>query len=334
MTTERAASAAGVAAAARRLRLAACAALLCASSAIAQPYPSKPIRFLVPYAPGGVGDITARLVAQKMSENMGQQLIVENRPSAGLVVATELAAKAEPDGYTIALVGNGTAISASLFRSLPFDLVDGFTHISTIGFFDLAVLATAESRFKSLSDVLAYARTNPGRLNIGTINIGSTQHLAAELFKSMAGIDAQTVPFKATSSVVTALRSGDVDIAFEILAPVMSQIRSNSLNVLAIASDKRFAGLPQAPTVAESGLPGYLASSWNGISVTVKAPKAIVERLNREVAAAVNAPDLRRKMQELGIEGRASTPEEMRALVVADMAKWKAVIERARIPIQ
>jgi tripartite-type tricarboxylate transporter receptor subunit TctC len=308
--------------------------VFCASNAAAQSYPAKPIRFLVPYAPGGVGDITARLVAQKMSENMGQQVIVENRPSAGLVVATEMAAKADPDGYTIALIGNGATISASLFKSLPFDLVSSFTHISTIGFFDVALLAAAESRFKTVADVLAYARANPGKLNIGTINIGSTQHLAAELFKSMAGLDAQTVPFRATSAVVTALRSNDVDVAFEILAPVLSQIRSNSLRVLAIGSDRRFPGLPDVPTIIESGLAGYRASSWNGISITARAPKAIIERLNREIAAAVNAPDMQRKLQELGIQGRPSTSEEMRALVVADTAKWKAVIERAGIPPQ
>ena len=301
---------------------------------LAQAYPAKPIRFLVPYAPGGVGDITARLVAQRMSENIGQQVVIENRPSAGLIVATEAAARAEPDGYTIVLTGNGTALSVSLFKSLPYDVVNDFVHVSTIGFFDLALLAAADSKFNSVADVLAFAKSNPGKLNIGTINIGSTQHLAAELFKSMAGIDVQTVPFKATSAVVTALRGNDVQLAFEILAPVMSQIKGNAVKALAVTSNRRFAGLPGTPTLAESGVPGYQASSWNGISITAKAPRAIVERLNKEIAAAVTSPDVRQKMQDLGVDARSSTPEQMRELMIADVGKWKTVIERAKIERQ
>ena len=305
-----------------------------ASAASAQAYPAKPIRFLVPYAPGGVGDITARIVAQKMSDNMGQQVVIENRPSAGLIVATEAAAKAEPDGYTIVLTGNGSALSVSLFKALPYDLVNDFVHVSTIGFFDLALLVGAESKFNSVADVLAYAKDNPGTLNIGTISVGSTQHLAAELFKSMTGIDAQTVPFKATAAVVTALRSNDVHVAFEILAPVMAQIKANTVRALAVTSDRRFAGLPNTPTLAESGVPGYQASSWNGISMTAKTPRAIVDRLNKEIVAALASPDVRQRMLDLGVEARSSTPERMRALVISDIGKWKGVIERSKIERQ
>lgn len=299
-----------------------------------QSYPSKPLRVLVPYGPGGVGDLTTRIVAQKMSESLGQPIVVENRPGAGLIPATEAALKADPDGYTFVLTGNGNALTVSLFNSVPYDVVNDLAHISTIGFFDLALLARADSKLKSVADVLAYARSSPGKMNIGTINPGSTQHLAAELFKSAADLRAETVPFKNSGAVVTALRAGDVDVAFEILAPVMAQLKSNTLVALAVTSDRRFAGLPNTPTLAESGVPGYQASSWNGFSISAKVPRAIVERLNKEVVAAVAAPDVRQKLLDLGVDARSSTPEQMRALMASDIAKWKTVIERAKIEKQ
>lgn len=305
-----------------------------ATGAAAQAYPAKPIRFFVPYAPGGVGDITARIVAQKMSESIKQPVVIENRPGAGLIAASDAALKAEPDGYTVVLMGNGNALSASLFKSLSYNVATDFTHLSTIGFFDIAMIANADSPFSSARDVIEYAKRNPGKLSIGTINIGSTQNLAAELFRSMAGVEALIVPFKASAAVVTAVRSNDVQIGFEILAPVMSQFRSNALKALAIGSSKRFSGLPSTPTLQESGVAGYQASSWNGISASAKVPRPIVDRLNREIVAAVGAADVRQRMLDLGVEARPSTPEEMRDLMVADIAKWKAVIESAKIERQ
>lgn len=305
-----------------------------AAGAAAQAYPAKPIRFFVPYAPGGVGDITARIVAQKVSESIKQPFVVENRPGAGLIAASDAALKAEPDGYTVVLMGNGNALSASLFKSLPYNVAIDFTHLSTIGYFDIAMIANADSPFSSARDVIEYAKRNPGKLSIGTINIGSTQNLAAELFKSMAGVEALIVPFKASAAVVTAVRSKDVQIGFEILAPVMSQFRSNTLRALAIGSSKRFSGLPSTPTLQESGVAGYQASSWNGISASAKVPRPIVERLNREIVAAVGAADVRQRMLDLGVEAHPSTPEEMRDLMVADIAKWKTVIETAKIERQ
>lgn len=308
--------------------------VLAGPTASAQAFPVKPIRFFVPYAPGGVGDLTARMVAQKMSESLGQQVLIENRPSAGLVLATEAAAKADPDGYTITLTGNGSALSVSMFAKLPYDVLNDFVHVSTIGFFDIGLVVDAASPLRTVAEVLAAAKASPGKLNIGTISIGSTQHLAAELFKSVAGVNAVTVPFKSSGAVITALRGKEIDLAFEILAPVMPQLRANALRVVAIGSDKRFAALPDVPTIAESGVAGYQASSWNGISVTAKTPAPIVERLNRAIVAAVNQPDVRSRFQELGVEARAGTPAEMRALMAADIAKWKAVIERANIARQ
>ena len=302
--------------------------------ASAQGYPLRPVKVVVPFAAGGVADITARVLAQKMSETIGQQVLVENRPSAGGIVASDAVAKAEADGYTLLLISNGNAVSATLFKSLPYDTVKDFAPVSTAGFFDIVLLANADSKIKSVSDLLAYAKANPNKLNIGTINIGSTQHLSAELFRSMAGVDAQTVPFKGTPAVITALRSDDVQVAFEILAPVLSQIKAGAVRPLAIASTRRFPGLPNVPTVAESGVAGYQASSWNGIAAPAKTPKPVIDRLNREVNAAVASPDVHKRLEDLGVVARASTPEALRDLLVAEIAKWRAVIERAKIEKQ
>ena len=304
------------------------------TAVIAQGYPTRPIRLLVPFAPGGVADITARVVSQQMTAAMGQQVLVENRPSAGGIVASEAVAKAEPDGYTLLFLTNGNAVSVSLFKSLPYDTLADFAPVSTVGFFDLVLVVDSASKIGSVRELVAYSKANPNKLNIGTINPGSTQNLAAELFKSMSGIDAQVVPFKATPAVITALKGGDVQAAFEILAPVMAQIRGGALKALAVTSDKRFSGLPNVPTVAESGVPGYQASSWNAVAAPAKTPKPVLERLNREVNAAVAAPEVRKRLGELGVDARARTPEALRALLVSEIAKWKVVIERAKIEKQ
>jgi len=312
------------------------AALLAATATAvgAQSYPARPVRLLVPFAAGGVADITARVVSQQMSTAMGQQVLVENRPSAGGIVASEAVAKAEPDGYTLLFLTNGNAVSVSLFKSLPYDTVGDFAPVSTVGFFDLVLVVDSASKIGSVRELLAYSKANPNKVNLGTINPGSTQNLAAELFKSMSGIDAQVVPFKATPAVITALKSNDVHAAFEILAPVMAQIKGGALKALAVTSDKRFAGLPDVPTVAESGVPGYQASSWNAVAAPAKTPKPVIERLNREVNAAVVLPEVRKRLGELGVDARGGTPEALHDLLVSEIAKWKAVIERAKIEKQ
>jgi tripartite-type tricarboxylate transporter receptor subunit TctC len=316
----------------RWLLAAALAAGACAASA--QGYPAKPVKIIVPFAAGGVADITARMLAQKMGDALPQPVLVENRPSAGGIVASEAVAKAEPDGYTLLFITNGNAVSASLFKSLPYDTVRDFAPVSTVGFFDLVVVVDAGSKIGSLAELMRLARANPGKLNIGTINVGSTQNLAAELFKSMAGIDVQVVPFKATPAVITALRSNDVQAAFEILAPVLAQIKGGAIRPLAITSNRRFAGLPGVPTAIEAGLPGYQASSWNGVAAPARTPKAVVDRLNREINVAVASADVRQRLENLGVETRAGTPGELRELLVAEIEKWRGVIERAKIEKQ
>ena len=315
-----------------RALVAACAMLL-AAGAWAQ-YPTQPVKIVLGYAAGGVADITARVLGQKLSQQLGQQVIIDNRPSAGQIVASEAVMKSEPDGHTLLWLNSGHAVSVSLFKSLPYDPVKDFAPISTVGAFGMVLAVNPDSPYRTLKDFIAAAKASPGRINVGTTNPGGTQFIAAELFKSMAGIDFQIVPYKATPAIITSLRGKDLQGMVEILAPMLPQIRSGSLRALAVTFDHRFGGLPDVPTIAEAGVTGYEASAWNALAAPAKTPKAIIDRLNRETAVAVAAQDLRQRLQDLGVDTRASTPEELRAHLISEMAKWKVVIERANIEKQ
>ena len=311
-----------------------CTALLVPALALAQDYPRKPIQVVVPFGPGGVADLTARIVAPKMSEDLGQPLVIENKPSAGGVVAGQEVARARPDGYTLLLVSNGTAVSRALFKSLPYDPDRDFAMISTVGYFPLVILTDPKSPLKNLQDLISAAKAKPGKLNVGTIGIGSTQNLAAELFKSTAGVDFQIVPYKATGEVIIGAKNGDANAIFEILAPATSHIKSGNLRALAITSGRRFATLPDVPTVIESGVKGYDVASWNGLAAPAKTPREIVIRLQQAVAKAIAAPDVQKRFSELGVEGRSSTPDELRAFYDSEAKRWSRVVETAKIPKQ
>ena len=321
----------------RALLLRALLGLLVSAAAGAQTppgYPARPIRLIVPFDAGGVADLTARLVAGQMDRLLGQAMIVENRPGAGGVVATETVVRAAPDGYTCLLVSSGTAVSASLFRKLPYDTLADLAEVSTLGYFDIVLLVGANSPFRTLGELLAAARARPGSLNIGSISPGSTQNLSAELFKSMAGIDVQIVPFRSTSAVVSALRANDIQAGFEVLAPIASQVQAKALKALAIASSGRFAGLPDVPTIAEGGVPGYAAASWNGLAVPARTPASVITTLNSAVRAALDTPEVRQRLADLSVQPLGGTPQEARALLERDMAKWRAVIEQAHLEKQ
>jgi tripartite-type tricarboxylate transporter receptor subunit TctC len=307
--------------------------LLCllALPALAQAFPTKPVRIIVPFGPGGVADITARIVAPKMAEGLGQPVVVENKPSAGGILAGQEVARAAPDGHTLLLINNGTAVSKALFKSLPYEPA-GFAMISTIGYFPLVILADPKSPLKGAPDIVAEAKRSPGRMNAGTIGIGSTQNLAAELFKSTSGADFQIVPYKNTGEVVAAAKSGDAHVIFEILAPAMSHIRSGNLRALAITSAARFPGLPEVPTAIEQGIAGYDVASWNGLAAPPGTPGSTISILQREVARALAAPDVQKRFAELGVEGRASTPAELREFFAAETGRWARVVEAAKIP--
>ena len=320
----------------RRLLLATAGALaLTALRAHAQPaFPTKALRIVVPFAAGGVGDLTSRAVATGLAERLGQPVVIDNRPGAGGVVAADAVARAEPDGHTLFLMSNGTAVSASLFRSLPYDTLADFAPVSTLGFFDIAVLVPGDSPHATLPQLLAHARARPGQLNIGSINIGSTQHLAAELFKSSAAIDAQVVPFNGTPALITALRGRQVDVGVEILGPTLPQVRAGALRVLAVTGEQRSAVLPDVPTAVELGVQGFVATSWNALAAPARTPRLVVERLQREVVATVATPAVQQQLRALNVEPRTSTPGQAAALLKTDIERWRAVIERAGIPRQ
>jgi tripartite-type tricarboxylate transporter receptor subunit TctC len=300
----------------------------------AQPLSNRAIKIVVPFGAGGVADLTARTVAQKMSDNMGQPVVVENKPGAGGVVAGDAVAKADPDGHTLLLMSNGTAVSAGLFKSLPFDTIKDFAPISALGFFDIALVVPQNSPHKTMADLLAFARANPGKLNIGSINVGSTQNLSAELFKSAANIQAQIVPFNGTPAVITALRGGQIDAAVEILSPMLPQINANALTALAVFGDKRSVVLKDVPTAAQSGLANFSAASWNALAAPAKTPKDVITRLNREVKAALDAPDVKKRLLDLNIDATYSTPEQLATLLAAEIKRWSEVIVKAKIPTQ
>jgi tripartite-type tricarboxylate transporter receptor subunit TctC len=304
------------------------------AAALAQAFPTKPIRLVVPFGPGGVADITARTVAPEVSKGLGQQLVIENKPSAGGAVAGQDVARAAPDGYTLLLINNGTAVSKALFKSLPYEPERDFEMISTVGFFPLVIVTDPKSPFKSPQDFVNEAKKNPGKLNVGTIAIGSTQHLAAELFKSATGVNFQIIPYKATGEVVTAAKSGDAAVIFEFLAPMTSHIKSGNLRPLAVTVAKRFPTLPDVPTAMEAGIAGYDVASWNGLAAPAKTPRAVIERIHQEVVKAIANPDVQKRLSELGVEGRTSTPEELRKFFAAESQRWSKVVETAKIPKQ
>jgi tripartite-type tricarboxylate transporter receptor subunit TctC len=318
----------------RRDVLAALPALAAAPLARAQAWPAKPITLVVPFGPGGIADLTARAVAQAMAKSLGQAIVIDNKPSAGSIVASQAVAQAAPDGYTVLLMSNANAVSEGLFRKLPFNAVRDFAPVGTLGFFDLAAFVDGGSRFKSLAEVIAFAKANPGKLTLGTISIGSTQHLAAELFKTAAGIDAVIVPYKASGAVLTALRAGEIDLGFEILGPFLSQLAGRTLRALAVTSSRRFPTLPEVPTVQEAGVRGYDVASWNALAVPAKTPAAVVERLNAAANAALQQPEVRQQLQKLGVRAQGGTPQELQALLAAEIKRWAGVIAEAKIERQ
>jgi tripartite-type tricarboxylate transporter receptor subunit TctC len=305
-----------------------------ANAQTAATFPSKPLKIIVPFGAGGIADLTARTVGTKMSELLGQPVVIENKPGAGGIAAGDLVAKSEPDGTTMLLMSNGTAVTASLFKSLPYDTAKDFATVSTLGFFDIALITKADSPYKTMAELLAFAKANPGKLNVGTINIGSTQNLSAELFKSTAGIDMQIVPFNGTPAVITALRGGQIDAAVEILGPVKTQIDAKAINALAVFGLKRSASLPNVPTARESGLPSMNAASWNALAVSAKTPKDIVAKLHDAAEKALASPDVKKRLVDLGVEAGASSPEVLGELLKAEIKRWGDVIARANIPKQ
>jgi tripartite-type tricarboxylate transporter receptor subunit TctC len=311
-----------------------CAAMLAAASAALaeSAYPNRPVTLLVPYGAGGVADVGMRILGDQLSNRLKQQFVIENRPGAAGIVAAQAGAAAAPDGYTLLMTGNNNAIAVALFKSLPYNILTDFASISTAAFFDLLIVTRGGSPLKSLADVIAAAKANPGKLNIGTINPGSTQNLAAELFTSTAGIKAAIVPFRTSPDMAGAVMRGDIDVAFEFYAAISGLLADHKILALASTGLKRTAYLPDVPTVMESGIKDYDVASWNGLSAPAATPKPIIATLNAAMKEVIPGPDVQSKSNQMGMAMRWSTPDDMTARMKADIAKWGAVIEKAGIP--
>jgi tripartite-type tricarboxylate transporter receptor subunit TctC len=292
------------------------------------------VRIFVPYGPGGVGDLTTRLVAERLSIEVGQQFVVENRPGAGGIAAASEVLHAPPDGYTLDLIGNGAAISATLFRKLPYNVLKDFAPISVTGSFEMLLAVPDKSAYKALSQVVDAAKESPGRLNLGAINPGSTQNLSAHLFQQVTGGDYTIVTYRTTPDLVTALLRGDVDLGFDFYAGLGGAVGPGKLRIIATSGENRDPLLKDVPTAKESGFPDYIVTSWNGLAVPVKTPTDIINLLSADVNRALADPDIKVKALRLGIDATGSTPQQMRERMAADIAKWEAVIEKAGIPQQ
>ena len=304
-----------------------------ASAALAEAaYPNRPVTLLVPYGAGGVADVGMRILGDQLSNRLKQQFVIENRPGAAGIVAAQAGAAAAPDGYTLLMTGNNNAIAVALFKSLPYNILTDFASISTAAFFDLLIVTRGGSPLKSLADVIAAAKANPGKLNIGTINPGSTQNLAAELFTSTAGIKAAIVPFRTSPDMAGAVMRGDIDVAFEFYAAISGLLADHKILALASTGLKRTAYLPDVPTVMESGIKDYDVASWNGLSAPAATPKPVIATLNAAMKDVIPGPDVQSKSNQMGMAMRWSTPDDMTARMQADIAKWGAVIEKAGIP--
>lgn len=308
-------------------------ALIAAASAPARAdkYPSKPVRIIVPYGPGGIADVTMRLVAQNLSNRFGQQFFIENRPGAAGVVGMQAAKEAPADGYTMVMEGGGLTIAKALFKRLPYNIETDFTPVSTTASYGLVITAKAGSPHKNIKDVIAAAKAHPGTLNFGTINAGSSQNLSAELFRIMAGIDVTIVPYKTTPELANAVLRGDVDAAFEYYAGFQSPIGSGQMIVLATTGEQRASNLPNVPTVIESGLPGYEVTSWNGLAVRAGTPADIVATLNRAIDEALKSPEVQKFSNGAGMDAHSMSPDDLSKRIRSDVAKWAQVIEKVGI---
>jgi tripartite-type tricarboxylate transporter receptor subunit TctC len=302
--------------------------------ASAQKYPDHPVRLIVPFGPGGVADVTARIVGEKLGEKLGQRFVIENMPGAGGINAARAVLSAPADGYTLALFSNGTAISVSLFKNLRFDPLTDFVPVSSMGIFDFIFVTQAGSLYPTLADFIRAAKAKPGALNVGTINVGSTQNLSAQLFKSTAGIDVTIVPFRSSPDVLVALLRGDIQLAIENYTIVQSNIADKAVSAVSTSGPVRTSYLTDVPTVKEAGGGDFEARSWNAIFAPKGTPPAVIATLNAALREVLDTPEMKKRALELGIEAKASTPEEIAQRLKDDIAKWAKVIERAGIEKQ
>jgi tripartite-type tricarboxylate transporter receptor subunit TctC len=310
------------------------AALLFAGVLLAQPYPSKPVRLVVPFAPGGTTDVLARLLGQKLSEGLGQQFLVDNRPGAGGNIGTELAAKAPADGYTLVMSFDGTmAINPSVYRKLPFDAQKDLAPVASMAQVPLLIVVHPGVAAANVAEFVALAKAKPKQVNYSSAGHGSTGHLTGELFAARAGIEMVHVSYKGGGQAVQDLLGGQIQMLVTALPTVEGHLKGGKLRALAFTSARRVAGAPDVPTLAESGYAGFDVLSWYGVLAPAGTPTEVVRKLNREINAIVQAPDVRARLIALGAEPTGGTPEQFAATIRADTARWAKVVADAAIRI-
>ena len=304
---------------------------LLAQAAVAQTYPSKPVRFVVGFAPGGPNDILARIVGQKLSEGLGMQVLVDNRPGADSMIGTQMAARATPDGYTIAMISASATIHPSVYNNVPYDVVKDFSYVSILASSAFVVVTNPNLPVHSIKELIALAKAKPGQLNFASSGAGGTLHLAGELFKSMAHVDMNHVPYKGGAPAINDVVAGQVDLMFSPMAIAMPHVKSGRLRALAVTSTTRWPAARDLPTVAESGLKGYEATGWYGIVAPAKTPHAVVMRLNQEIVKVLALPDVRQQLASFDLEPVGSSPEQMASHVKEELVKWARVAQDAKL---
>lgn len=306
-----------------------------APQALAQDFPTRPITLIHGFAAGGTADAISRILAQPMGEILKQPIIVEQRPGAGGNNASRAVATAAPDGYTIGLPTGGHAVSAGLYKSLPFHPVDSFEMVSTVVYYAFAVAAKPDFPANDMKGLIAYAKANPGKLDYGSAGVGSTHHLTGELLASVAGIQWNHVPYRGEAAAFTGLLSGDLPIIIATAVTVAPQLKAGKLKALAVSSPTRFRDMPNVPTIAESALPGFDVRTWAGVFAPKGTPAPIVAKLNSAIQQSIARPDVKARLEEVvGGEAQASTPEAMKKMVASEAARWTDVIKKANIPQQ
>jgi tripartite-type tricarboxylate transporter receptor subunit TctC len=308
--------------------------LVCPLMSNAQTYPDKSIKILQGFAPGGNADAIARAVGGEISKGLGQSVVVEAQAGAGGTIAAGAVARAKPDGYTLLLATGGHAVAGALYNSLSYKTVQDFEMISTITYFPFLMVVSSEGKIANLPALMAQAKTNPGKIAYGTAGIGSTHHLAGELFASMAKLDLLHVPYRGDAGSITALLAGDVPVIIAPPTAVLSNIKAGKLKAIAVTGPQRWAGMPDVPTVAEQGVAGYDVRSWAGLMAPAGTPRPIIDRLNAEVLKSLQLPTIKSRLEEMGGDARGSTPEEMKAMVTSETQKWTQVVNNAKIPKQ
>ncbi len=309
--------------------------LSCAAVAAQQPYPTKPIRLVVGFAPGGSTDVTARIIAERFSAAFGQQVVVDNRAGAGGNIGADVVAKSNADGYTVLMATTGVmAFNHYLYSKLPYSAEKDLAPVSQIGALPLILVVPASLQAKSVKELVTMAKSQPGKYSFGTSGVGGATHVSAELFKALAGIDIVHVPYKGSGQMMADLLTGQVQIAFDQISSSIAHVKSGRLRALGISTAKRSALLPDLPTIAEGGVSGYEATSWNGFAVRTGTSPAIIARLQQETRKAVSLPEVKDKMFGLGIEAIGSTPAEFAAHIRAERAKWIPLFKKIGIQPQ